>query len=88
MCCRKPELENRRKIEKKTVDERKGRCYTTTVNKEEVPLLTLWHRQIRLIQVEDRGILCFSVCGGFFRRFLFYESHFVEQFIWEVLDNY
>ena len=29
--------------------------YTTTVNKEEVPLLTLWHEQIGLIQVSKQG---------------------------------
>lgn len=45
--------------------------YTTTVNKEEVPLLTLWHEQIGLIQYSNRVKLCFSVCGGFFRRFSF-----------------
>lgn len=29
--------------------------YTTTVNKEEVPLLTLWHEQIGLIQYLKQG---------------------------------
>ena len=30
-------------------------CYTIPVNKEEVPLLTLWHEQIGLIQVSKQG---------------------------------
>lgn len=51
--------------------------YTALVNKEEVPLLTLWHEQIGFIQYPNRGLLCFSVCGGFFRRF-FYEKTLLD----------
>ncbi len=40
---------------KKRFDMRGWGWYTISVNKEEVPLLTLWHEQIGLIQYSKQG---------------------------------
>ena len=56
------------------------------VNKEEVPLLTLWHGQIGLIQYSKQGIsLFFCVRRISSGAFFFVRKSLWTQYIWEVL---